>query len=509
MRLELFVCGNFVPDYLSAVEEEGLQQVDVKSFPCLCINHRGMDEARRLMAQPPPEGVERRVLCSSGCMVLRCAPPSQDAWFRTEGHCFNHLINDQLMTYIVENGGYIITGGWLAQWQARIADYGFDQSTARRFFGEFCRELVFLETKRDPENVARLEALASYLNLPARTMHVGLDNLKVYLRSIVYEWQLGHQRTELATSLQDARRQMAEYAAVLTLVGQMATHSTQRDIVGKLKEVFQGVLGARRVTFTECVDPDGRCAAFCTAFQMERAPEYQVDLETGRLLFRVQSGETCFGFLEADDFLFPGYLRGYASFALSIVRVGALSLSNARQFELLERSRDEATFLSVHDALTGLYNRNFFGPFLQHEPMPAQAIVFIFDVDNLKTVNDQYGHAAGDGLIRGAARILRNAFRDSDIVARIGGDEFFAMIPAGNAELVEIAMHRVLAGIAAYNGQHEDLPCRVDLSMGHAQAWIDGENWEAIIQVADERMYRHKARKKRGIQPVPANGAAG
>ena len=478
-----------------------MRQVDVKAFPCLCINHRGMDEARRLMSAPPPAGVERRVLCSSGCMVLRCAPPSREAWFRTEGHCFNHLVNDQLMAYIVENGGYIITGGWLAQWRERMDDYGFDQPTARRFFGEFCRELVFLETKPDPENEARLGELSAYLSLPARTMHVGLENLKIYLRSILYEWQLGHQRAELATSLQEARRQMAEYAAVLTLVGQMAAHSTRRDIVGRLKEVFQGVLGARRVSFAECADPAGRCAEVCASFQQEHAPEYRVDLEAGRLQFRVQSGDTCFGFLEADDFLFPGYLRGYASFALSIVRVGALSLSNARQYELLERSRDEAAFNANHDALTGLHNRNYFNRFLQHEPMPAQALVFMFDVDSLKEVNDLHGHVAGDALIRGTGRILRNAFRESDIVVRIGGDEFFAMIPNGKAELVESAMHRVLAGIAAWNGQQGELPYRIDLSMGHAQAWIDGENWEAIIQAADERMYRHKVRKKKHAVP--------
>lgn len=496
MTLEIYVCSNFKLDYRAAVKEENLRDIVVKPFPCLCINHRGLDEARRILAEEPAEGVERRVLCSSGCMMLRCAPEKHDDWFRTESHCYNHLINDQLFNYIVEQGGYIVTSGWLKHWRERIADYGFDQETARRFFGEFCRELVFLETQSDPESGERLAELSAFLGLPTKTMRVGLENLRIYLRSIVYEWQLGHRRDELAATISDTRRQMAEYSAALTLIGQMATYSYRRQIVGKLKEVFEIIFGARRVTFSDAESAVDLPDADVQGLLADNAPEYLVDPEKGRMLLRVQHGDFFHGILVAEDFLFPGYMRNYASFAVSIVRVGALGLANSRQYELLERSRDEASYLAGHDALTGLYNRHFFNETLRSGPMPADVMVFAFDVDRLKDANDTYGHQIGDELIVLSGRVLTGAFRQTDLVARVGGDEFIVLMQKGDPDLAEQLLERVRTGLRAANAQLADKPYRLSLSMGYAQAWIDGNEWKEVLRIADERMYRHKAAQK-------------
>lgn len=116
-------------------------------------------------------------------------------------------------------------------------------------------------------------------------------------------------------------------------------------------------------------------------------------------------------------------------------RTSELERTNARlvgEIEQRQRVEDEARRLSLTDELTGVHNRRSF--FLLAEQMLRSArrtecpcLLFFIDLDGLKKINDANGHEAGDLAIIAAAQVLKAAFRDSDVVARIGGDEFVAL----------------------------------------------------------------------------------
>lgn len=147
-----------------------------------------------------------------------------------------------------------------------------------------------------------------------------------------------------------------------------------------------------------------------------------------------------------------------------------------------------------HDALTGIYNRAFFEEEMtRQQANPEYPISFIAaDVDNLKNMNDTYGHAAGDDVLRNTAAILGSVFRNGDILARIGGDEFAILLPNTDADSVEQIRKRIYMKVDEFNKTNKTYP--VEISIGLSST-MDGSLQETLVR-ADQCMYEEKARRK-------------
>ncbi len=147
--------------------------------------------------------------------------------------------------------------------------------------------------------------------------------------------------------------------------------------------------------------------------------------------------------------------------------------------------------LSVHDALTGLYNRGFFEEELARlekgREFPVSIVVA--DVNHLKEVNDKLGHVAGDAVIRRAAQVLTAAFRKEDIVARIGGDEFAILLPNSDSIVAENALHRVRHVLLENNTSHANTPVSIAFGVSTADKPMSLLD---LFKEADDRMYREK-----------------
>ena len=185
--------------------------------------------------------------------------------------------------------------------------------------------------------------------------------------------------------------------------------------------------------------------------------------------------------------------------------------ARAREAEELRSALNEARRDALTDPLTGLPNRRGFEDALSAPGAGDPLCVVVLDVDHFKKVNDRQGHAAGDAVLQGLARTLREWSRPDDTPARTGGEEFAVLLPrlaaAAALPLVERLRETVAATSYGAGGPGNDV--RITISAGLAEG-LRAEGAEALMARADAALYRakHEGRNRVRLAPAPRAGGA-
>lgn len=172
--------------------------------------------------------------------------------------------------------------------------------------------------------------------------------------------------------------------------------------------------------------------------------------------------------------------------------------------------RRQIETLANRDALTGCFNRRYFMEQAARQLKQAQrsrqpTSLIMLDIDHFKSVNDRFGHPAGDLVICAVAQQLAACMRESDIVARIGGEEFVALLPDTGRAAAQIAAERLRLTIAStsVNAPGVAETIRFSASLGLALALADSDTLEALLARADQALY---AAKRGGRNRVMSDG---
>jgi diguanylate cyclase (GGDEF)-like protein/PAS domain S-box-containing protein len=171
--------------------------------------------------------------------------------------------------------------------------------------------------------------------------------------------------------------------------------------------------------------------------------------------------------------------------------------------DITERKRVEKWMhtLATTDALTGLANRGEFTRLLEKEMERARRYgsplsLVMYDLDRFKRVNDEFGHDAGDEVLREVSRVTKESIRSSDVAARWGGEEFMVLTPQSDLAAANRAAEKLREAIARHRFDHVG---KVTVSVGVVQFSTD-ENSPALLKRVDKALYRAKARGRNCVE---------
>ncbi len=177
------------------------------------------------------------------------------------------------------------------------------------------------------------------------------------------------------------------------------------------------------------------------------------------------------------------------------------------------RSRDAAIQLSTVDSLTGLYNRAYLSAAVDREIQRSARsgrafCVVMMDLDELKPINDRYGHFHGDRVLRGVSEIIRHGVRRIDTAARYGGDEFVVLLPETDPSGAFVLAEKIRQGVADLAIETPTERIRTSLSIGVVAYPEDGRTADDLMISADRAMYLSKRRGKNRVIGAAGTGAA-
>jgi diguanylate cyclase (GGDEF)-like protein len=173
------------------------------------------------------------------------------------------------------------------------------------------------------------------------------------------------------------------------------------------------------------------------------------------------------------------------------------------------RERDVAQHLARHDGLTGVLNRRAAGTrleelFRRSRDSGTPLAVFFLDLDHFKSINDRYGHAAGDAVLVAVARRVAAQLRADDVLGRWGGEEFVAVLPGAPPEVVRAMGERIRRAVEAEPVVVEAERIPVTVSVGVAMLAADASDSAVLLQRADEALYRAKDNGRNRVEEAIA-----
>jgi diguanylate cyclase (GGDEF)-like protein len=220
---------------------------------------------------------------------------------------------------------------------------------------------------------------------------------------------------------------------------------------------------------------------------------------TGAVVFASGAG-TAPAFVTDSSLLI--YVMVFAIVALSAALISnSLSEQIQKSLSNLHKQADQMLKLAHTDPLTGLSNRRHLFEQLENEFARAQRYrrpfcLLYIDMDGFKSINDQFGHLFGDEILRGSARSMQAVLRATDLLARIGGDEFAVLLPETDLVGAEHVAEKLRKALAAYGSQLSPSLPSLTLSVGVGQIGEEDDAIEDILARADKAQYLAKSAGK-------------
>ena len=357
----ILVCEHYALEAREIITSIEFDQTTVRTFPGRC-GHPPMEWNELESIAKTDEEFDTVTIIGGGCLDNHIGVNDENnscAFHRME-QCFHMLVNKDYINQQIKAHSYLLTPGWLLKWQQHMHDWGFDQTTAREFFKEFCRQLLLLDTSVHADSKELLKEFAEFVDCTYESLPIGLGHFRLFLSKINLDWRLSYEKKQHISRLSKVQKQLSELALSLDMVGELSRVREEDEVILKIMDIFSMLFAPKQLTYLPLMNgvpgeliqvlPSSLDDPQMTDRLMNCDQTYSWTASGDGFLVRICHGNETMGILEVSRIYFPEHKEHYLNLALGIVDVCGLAIENARKYDQIKVSlREKETLLhEVH-----------------------------------------------------------------------------------------------------------------------------------------------------------------
>lgn len=362
-RTCILICEHYRAEIEAILAEGGRDSLCPAFFPPRCGRPPlTWDEIRVLVKPCSPAGSLH--LFGGCCLAGLGEPPPDLAGYDSVQfeYCMEMIAGSFTIRELVASGAYLVTPGWLLRWREHIEEWGFTGETAPRFFAEFARQILLLDTGIRGAALLELKECAGFVDRPCGTVAVGIDLIRCRV-------DLCHERSQKKTAEKAelfAQRSLSEYAMAFDLLTTIAQSVDESDVIQKMLNLYGMLFAAADLFFVRFADGKP-VEVFTRGFGYSGEndilllkaaglqSDYALNEDADGFLLKVSHGSRYFGVVAVEGLELPEYLQNYLNLAVATIGICGLALHNAEVFrEIADTNRQ---LEQAHTELKGSHLR--------------------------------------------------------------------------------------------------------------------------------------------------------
>jgi diguanylate cyclase (GGDEF)-like protein len=507
----LLACDVYKDEINSILDSGEFPDVELVTYPHACIKNPGYkDRPGKILEKCRNTYKYVNTLCDQ-CEYICGEINSHQGLSSTYlvNRCLELVVSRDLLDYLQTNhNSHIITPGWLKTWQEHSSFWELHRDNLGSSSNDSNLTILLLDTGINNESKDGLIEFADFIGLPFDSMAFGLDNIRDKIRNCYNSWQIARDNSVRESQIIELDGHVTNYKMMCQVVGTLGKFDEESKIIETAMDFIKILIGAKRIVYIPVVDNIIKSPAAGVSISREEREIIEQFFESGTeyawhssdtgFIVRLCHIDETIGLLYVKDAFARERLPDYLNLISGLISPLSLSISNSRYYKRLHELQEQLAIQSTTDTLTGILNRRTIIQRLETEIIRAgrqikPLSVAIMDIDHLKKVNDNFGHAAGDMVLVKVTEQAKSSIRPYDYIGRFGGEEFLIIIPgADTADAVGIC-ERILSRIESLFIRHDSHVINVTVSLGVSTFHENGNSGtDNLIASADYALYKAK-----------------
>lgn len=340
-RLCILICNSLAPEISHVLQSGNYPDVTLKSFPAVCIGCSINDQRIMEIIGDDPGQYSKIVVFVSSCRGKKNISNIQlknVEIFRLE-QCFEILFPLPAIYHFINQGNYLISNGWLRNYNRHIREWGFVPNSAKSFFGESIRKIVLLETGLPGDYTTNLNALSEYMGLSYEIFPIGTSHLKSILDSVILSWKNENERKIFNNRIAKFARESADYSLVFSHLKNLIDRTDEKIIIQEINNLLNLLFAPELLVYHQYFNgiETNTTDRTSTIFNPEES-----------LTIEIRHQNETLGLFEVIKVRFPQFIPQYKPMEQVVSQIGGLAISNARRFSELEQTRFALSLSEEH-----------------------------------------------------------------------------------------------------------------------------------------------------------------